>query len=87
MAHMVLTASFPDADYVKCIYKEGILRYGIDGELSIKNALFDSGALNGIYVSKKLVDRNYAKLARSIQKMHGVVKLGDNVTTVNVNEF
>jgi len=86
MAHMVLMASFPDADYVRCIHREGILRYGSDGELPVQNALFDSGALHGSYVSKELVDRNRSKLSRWIQKVHGAVKLGDNVTTVNVDE-
>jgi len=86
MAHMVLMASFPDADYVKGIHKQGVLRFGIDEELPIQSALFDSGALHGSYISKELVDLHRAKLSRCIQRVHGTVKLGDNVTTINVDE-
>jgi len=86
MAHMVLMASFPDAEYVSSIHREGAIVLDEEHEIPIKKALFDSGALHGSYISKELVDEHRCKLSPCIQKVNGTVKLGDNTTTINVDE-
>ena len=86
MAHMVLMASFPEAEYVTSIHREGSIVVEDDGAIPVRKALFDSGALHGSYISKELVDEHRCKLSPFIQKVHGTVKLGDNITTINVDE-
>ena len=65
--------------------KNGVIREnGI--EVMMGKVLFDSGALQSSYISSELVDKNRESWKGRIVKHKGLVRLGDNQTTKEVNE-
>ena len=55
-------------------------------EILIHDNLFDSGASHHSYISKQLVDRYRKKWKNSIRKVRAEVILGDNTTTLKIDE-
>ena len=54
--------------------------------VDVGNVLFDSGALQASYVSKKWVDANRAGLKSQLRRMQGRVRMPDGETVVSVTE-
>ena len=52
----------------------------------VSKFLLDSGAIHSSYISKNLVDSNRDVWDGAIRKVDGKVTLGDNSTTVTVDE-
>ena len=55
-------------------------------EVLIHDILFDSGASHHSYISKQLVDRYRKRWKNSIRKVKAEVILGDNTTTLKIDE-
>ena len=55
-------------------------------EVLIHDILFDSGASHHSYISKQLVDRYRRRWKGSIRKVKAEVILGDNTTTLKIDE-
>jgi hypothetical protein len=55
-------------------------------EILIHDILFDSGASHHSYISKQLVDRYRKRWKNSIRKVKAEVILGDNTTTLKIDE-
>ena len=65
--------------------RKGVIREnGI--EVTMGKVLFDSGALQSSYISRDLVDKNRDAWKGKIVRHKGLVRLGDNQTTKEVNE-
>ena len=52
----------------------------------VTKILLDSGAIHSSYISKSLVDMHRDVWDRVIRKVDGKVTLGDNTTTITVDE-
>ena len=68
------------------VHKEGIITLDTGDNIHLNKVLFDSGALHSSYISRDIVDRNRIELMPYLKANPGVVRLGDNTTTVNVKE-
>ena len=56
------------------------------GFVCVTKFLLDSGAIHSSYISKSLVDMHRDVWDRVIRKVDGKVTLGDNTTTITVDE-
>ncbi len=60
----------------------------VDGlSITVPSVLFDSGAIHSSYVSRQFLDRHRPTLQPHVTRCSGVVKLGDNHTTVQITEL
>ena len=64
-------------------HTEGIIRTSNE-TIQVPCVLFDTGALHSSYVSREFVDRHRSKLAPYLHAKPGMVKLGDNTTSVKI---
>jgi hypothetical protein len=58
-----------------------------DGTLHLEKVLWDSGAVDGSYVSKEWVDQRRAMLQPYLRRVQGMVRMGDNATLVPIREI
>ena len=58
----------------------------VDSSVDIENVLFDSGALQASYISKRWVDENRDQLGKRLRPCRGRVRMADNQTVVDVHE-
>jgi len=67
------------------MHREGIIQ--TEPAIKVNKVLFDSGALHSSYAAKELIDRNREIFDTYIKKWNGKIKLGDNKTTISIEEI
>ena len=58
----------------------------VDSFVDIENVLFDSGAMQASYISKRWVDENRDQIGKRLRPCRGRVRMADNQTVVDVHE-
>ena len=82
----VLQKSVPKVTLHRKMYKSGTIKLpGLEKE--VPDILFDTGASHSSYISKSWVDEHREALRAYIQPIKASVTLGDNKTTVSINEL
>jgi hypothetical protein len=79
--------NFPEAKIFTTMHRPGKIVLVNGSEIFLKKVLFDSGALHASYISESLVNKHRQVLKPYLKKARGLVKLGNNKTTVPVSEI
>lgn len=85
LQNVYLNVVSPTLGKLTAMHREGIIQ--TSPIIEVDKILFDSGALHSSYAAKELIDANRDMLEPYIKKWKGKVRLGDNKTTMLIDEI
>lgn len=88
MSSSLLKLRYPELQNVVASVCSGSIVVNSRGRsrLRLSKILLDTGALHSSYIAKRVVDKYRRQMQSRIRQVNGVVKLGDNKTSVTVSE-
>jgi hypothetical protein len=82
----ILLNAIPEASILSPVHREGFIELG-DTDIVVNNALFDTGALHGSYISQNFVYKHLDKSKPFLKSCNAVVKMADNKTSMKLENI
>jgi hypothetical protein len=86
LLHNFMLNAVPGLSLRTVMHREGNVKLMNGNKLTVEQALFDTGALHGNYVSAAFVRRHYDQLKPFLYDCKERVTMADNKTTVNIKQ-